>query len=418
MLSYKKIIDLNYCNSSENVNLLSYSSHLPKFGAIEQFFKFFKSMFGHLILGFHPLRLIAPKRRIMFFYITKNNFDSLKPIANLLPNSVLITAYPKWKQGYLIPMFFAYLFSLPFLPTLLCYIYKSKGYQGKSFSSFFKQYWLTFGFYYFLRIYLRLTVPKAIVVANDHRPEPRTLVLVAQELKIATFYIQHASVSEKFPPLNFDYALLEGKDSLSKYSKIGEIKSKVFLIGMAKFDKYFLEINKSVKLTKLGICTNKLDPLDKVSDLTRYLSKRFAAIELFLRPHPGKANKYKLFHQNLALRVSARYSDPETESTFVFLKKVDAIIACRSSILLEAALLNVYPIYYDYTNKKMDGYGYVRNNLADYVNNYKNLEVIIERLIRYKPYIRNRTKYYCETVGTENDGKSAELAKDIISSIV
>ena len=418
MLSYKRIADLNYCNSSKNFNFLSWCSYLPKFGAIEQFFRFFRNMFGHLVLGFRPLKLMVPKQQIMFFYMSKNNFDSLKPVANLLPDSALITAHPKWKEGYLIPMFFAYLFSLPFLPILLCYIYKSKGYQRKSFSSFFERYWLTFGFYYFLRIYLRLTVPKAVVIANDHRPEPRTLVLVAQELKIPTFYIQHASVSEKFPPLKFDYALLEGKDSLSKYSKIGEIKSKIFLTGMPKFDRYFSEINKNVNLRKLGICTNGLDPLNKVSNLVRYLKGKFPTIRLFLRPHPAETNKYKLFYQDLALRVSARYSNAETESAFTFLKKVDAIIACHSSILLEAALLNVYPIYYDYKNKNTDAYGYVKNGLADYVNNYKDLGMIIERLIANKPCIRNRAKYYCETIGTENDGKSAELAKDIISSIV
>jgi len=416
MLSYKKIADLNYCNSSENVNFISWCSYLPKFGAVEQFFKFFRNMFGHLILGFHPLKLMVPKQQIMFFYMSKNNFDSLKPVADLLPNSVLITAHPKWKEGYLIPMFFAYLFSLPFLPILLCYTYKSKGYQRKSFSSFFERYWLTFGFYYFLRIYLRLTVPKAIVVANDHRPEPRTLVLVTQELKIPTFYIQHASVNETFPPLNFDYALLEGKDSLSKYSKSGEIKSKVFLIGMPKFDKYFSGINKSVNLRKLGICTNTLDPLEEVSSIVEYLNKRFPTIELFLRPHPG--SKDKVFYQKLANDVLGEYSDPDVEDAFAFLKKVDAIIACDSSILLEAVLLNVYPIYYDYRNEKIDSYGYVKNGLADYANNYRDLGVIIDRLINNKPYIRNKAKYYCETVGTESDGKSTELAKYVISSIV
>lgn len=64
MLSYKKIIDLNYCYSSENINLLSYCGYLPKFGTIEQFFKFFRNMFGHLILGFRPLKLMVLKQQI------------------------------------------------------------------------------------------------------------------------------------------------------------------------------------------------------------------------------------------------------------------------------------------------------------------------------------------------------------------
>jgi len=415
VLSYEKIIDLNYLNSSEDINFLSYCNFLPRFGIVEEFFKFFRNMFGHLILGFRPSRLMIPKRKIMFFGMSKNQFDSIEPVACLLPNSILISAYPRWRQAYLIPMFFAYLFSLPFSPILSWYIHKSKGYLRKSFNNFFEQYWMTFGLYYFLKIYLRLIVPKAIVVANDHITECRTLTSVAQELKISTFYIQHASVSEKFPPLNFDYALLEGKDSLSKYSKIGEIKSKVFLIGMAKFDKYLLEVNKNDKLKRLGLCTNTLDPLDRVSDLIKHLIGMFPTLELLLRPHPTQKGKRVL--KNLANEIGISYSDSSTVDAFTFLKKVDAVIACDSSILLEAALLNIYPIYYDYKNEKKDAYGYVKNKLADYACNYKNLEKILRRLIKNKPNIRSRTKYYCDTVETEKDGKSAELARNIILSI-
>jgi len=57
-----------------------------------------------------------------------------------------------------------------------------------------------------------------LVVANDHSYPCTTIVKAAQDEGVKTVYIQHASVSDKFPALKFDYALLEGLDSLEKYN--------------------------------------------------------------------------------------------------------------------------------------------------------------------------------------------------------
>jgi len=152
MLSYKRIIDLNYCNSFKDINFLSYWSQLPKYGIIEGFYKFIKNMIAHLLFDLVHLRLIFKKNKIIFIYVTKNQLDSLKPVAILLSDSIFLTVHSKWKESYLVPMFVIYFFSFPFIFLLIFYVYKSKGYHRDSFTAFFEQYWLTFGYYYFFKI--------------------------------------------------------------------------------------------------------------------------------------------------------------------------------------------------------------------------------------------------------------------------
>ena len=99
---------------------------------------------------------------------------------------------------------------------------------------------------YFINI-LSKTKPKLVIVSNDHSLNCRSLRLAAQILGIRTLYIQHASISNIFPPLEFDYALLDGLVSYKKYVSCYEknknnnrvkknaIKCKVLLTGQKKY---------------------------------------------------------------------------------------------------------------------------------------------------------------------------------------
>lgn len=250
---------------------------------------------------------------------------------------------------------------------------------------------------------------------NDHNMPCRALVQAAKELRIPTIYIQHASVTLKFPPLRFDYALLDGLDALEKYDQIGTSSTKVFLVGVPKLDSALAFANHHAKVQRIGICTNKLDPLQRVDDLCQHIRHTFPDIPLVLRPHPGD-NRWPLW-QDLAQRHQIDFSDARVQLSTDFLRTVDAVIVSSSNILLEATLLNVFPLYYDFTQQARDGYGFLRNGLTLYTSEPGELSAQLRALLAFKPDVQVRARRYCATLGTTYAGRSSALALSLIHDI-
>jgi len=244
----------------------------------------------------------------------------------------------------------------------------------------------------------------------------RATLSAAKFLGIPTVYIQHASITEKFPSLDVDYALLEGIDTLEKYEKIGVSDSKVYLIGMPKLDKYMKFLNTSKSVKTLGVCVNKLDSFEEVSRLVDSIRLRIPEISIIFRPHPADTEKFFLW-KRLSEKYSLQYSDPTVEDSFYFLSRIDAIVAGDSNILLEAVLLDVYPLYFSFSDYCRDYYGFVKHGV---VKHYANENELIDRLVelkKQKPGVREKAKRYCHVIGTVNDGKSVTMAAKLIENI-
>ena len=62
-------------------------------------------------------------------------------------------------------------------------------------------------------------------MSNDHSPANRALLLVAKSKGIKTVYMQHASVSNLFPVLDFDYSFLDGVNAYNIYKEIEGTKT-------------------------------------------------------------------------------------------------------------------------------------------------------------------------------------------------
>ncbi|WP_147415817.1 glycosyltransferase family protein [Ulvibacterium marinum] len=255
---------------------------------------------------------------------------------------------------------------------------------------------------------LKKSRPKAILFSNDHLIIARAMLLAAKKLSIKTYYVQHASVSEYFPPLEFSYAFLEGEDALVKYKKCGQIDSEVILVGMPKFDKYINHVNNNEKLTTVGIPFNLLDDLEVINKLVEWLKAEYPNLEVIIRPHPGD-------QRDLSQFASYSLSDPSRENAFQFLARTDGIICADSSIHLEAALLNVYPLYYNFERgEALDYYGYVRNGLVDFCKNIDELKLKIAQLRLAKPDIRNRAAFYNAAVNSDFYGQSTNKIVDMV----
>ena len=60
---------------------------------------------------------------------------------------------------------------------------------------------------------------RKVVFSNDHNVQNRLFLHACKLSNIHTSYIQHASVSQYFPPLNFDLSFLYGEVDYEKYKK-------------------------------------------------------------------------------------------------------------------------------------------------------------------------------------------------------
>jgi len=246
--------------------------------------------------------------------------------------------------------------------------------------------------------------PKSLIFTNDHNVKMRGLIKAANALEIPTIYIQHASVSSSFPPLEFDLAVLEGEDAKSKYLKIGKTNTQIELGGMPKFDQYINKIKVNSQLREIGICTNLLTDINEASRMLEELQARFPQLNWHYRPHPRDARPVPSLSK-------LKISDSKTQPVFEYLQTIDALIAGETSTHLEAALLNIPSILYkDLSPSSFDDYyGYEKTGLVSSANNINQLAAWIETQKSNLGKPREKTQYYNATVNTVWDGKSTEL---------
>jgi hypothetical protein len=353
------------------------------------------------------------KDKNLFFYSSVNQYNALSPLHEKIEDSVFVNL--SHKTDTRLPMGLGCLISIILAPRF--HFILNREYKNKKhvISNNYVDYFFIEGMYLWWSLYLKIKKPKLIIFSNDHLVWHRVLRKAAEINKVPAIYLQHASVTEKFPKLEFDLSLLEGKDAFNKYSKKG-ISGEVELVGMPKFDKYYSYINKRNKVITIGICVNMLDNETYIEKLCSSIHSSFNYLEIILRPHPRDSRHN--FFDLMKKKYNVHLSDSTKENAFKYLKKVDVNIAGESSIHLEAALLNVYPIYFQFNDKRLDHYGYLKNKLVvDVFDNTNELNNFLNNLKNNKPNIRARAKYYINTVNSEYDGKSAELAKNKIINI-
>jgi len=391
---------------------------------LKKIFRYIKKILFHFYVSFrHYSSIKDQKNKIIFYAITKNNFDSLYPVyMETKKNSVMISSdYRLAKNAVLLPQIFPLIFSIFLIPRFIKNIIDSVPNVRKRIILYLDDTLLSMGFKIFVKIYLKILKPKAIVFANYHSFPARSLIKSAECMNIPCFYIQHSAMTEIFPPIISSYALLEGKDSLKKCYPDGYSKNKVFLIGSPKFDEHKENINTNHRVKKIGICSTPSMNKDQVLKLIEKQKEVFSNDSIIFRPHPSDHinNKYK----NQSIIDSINYSDPLKEETFQFLRNVDAIISGNSSVLLDAAIMNVFPILwrdshtinkYNEKEDQNDKYGFVKNGLAIGCNSIDQINECLIVIIDEKPNVRLKAKYYVENINTKWDGRSAHYAATII----
>jgi hypothetical protein len=339
------------------------------------------------------------------FCVSQNNYEALKFLIQKDDFIVVSLGY-MLKQTNFTYTFIPYFKKYKFLFKRLFYIVRDNGF--KSFTNIDLIIHIL-GNVDSIECILKFYNPKSIIFSNDHNINSRSALFAAKNLNIKTIYLQHAVVSEIFPPLIFDLALLEGNDTLDKYVKIGGQTSKVFLIGMPKFDSFCEKAKRKQRTATIGVGINMLDDLSVVISCINFLRNQFDDnYAIVVRPHP------RMIIDDLRLPAFISTSNPSKENSFEFLQRIDILIAGNSSIHLEAVLSNVLSIYYEFGNSVLhDYYGFCKNGLCYSATDFYSISDKI-RDYTLDLFLYLKAKYYNAVLGTEYEGRSEHLAKEKI----
>ncbi|MBI4442271.1 MAG: hypothetical protein HY649_02720 [Acidobacteria bacterium] len=357
---------------------------------------------------------VLPTGAFIAYAAAKNEADSLDPLCSSNSNCYLAGRGGNARNDF--PLLWSYLLCWIYLPLVIKKFRQATGNARRLFSYNFDGYLHTYGLYITSRIWLRSLKPRALILANQVAVSHRVILKVAHEEGIPTIYLPHSTVSDVFPPLRFTYALLEGRDALRKYVKAGPTTTIIFLVGIPKFDPYFQDVNLSQTVESVGICTSSLDSMAVVQELCEQMRRSFPSLGVILRPHPS--DRRTSGWSKLASRCGLQWSDPMKEHPFVFLKRVDVMVAGNSNILLEGILMNVVALMYDFDGTGLDWYGFARNGLVPSFYNPQQVVEYIDSIRNSRPAVRMKAKPYCATVGTRFDGRSAELVQGLIQKLV
>ena len=285
---------------------------------------------------------------------------------------------------------------------------------------------------YFLNL-LNRTNPNLIIVSNDHSVDNRSLRLAAEILDVKTVYMQHATVTKSFPPLEYDYAFLDSKFSLKTYINsynshkvfFNKIKKnisecKIFLTGL---NKNFILKKKNLQPNSFGIALSFLDDQDSVIYLLE--KTKFLSMDCIIRLHPAqKKSEFPKIISYVKKNKWLTFSDPTREALSDYLSKIRFLFASNSSIHLDANIYGIKTFSYN-LNQKInvnDYYGFIKKGLTKKLNKNFDPKKILRFFIKEKKInekgIIKKKKYFSETYNTVWQNKETKLIANIIDCIL
>lgn len=292
------------------------------------------------VAGYAALRLVGnvfwpvrnPEKlhdRVWLYVVSQNNYDALHFLREARSDAVLVAGQSKQIGRYTTNVNRLSLRRKPLyywqFPVVLAELMRT---EGRRAWRFFDLIFNAIGYYEVYRRALRHYQPRAVVFANDHNDDARALLLACRAEGVPTAYVQHASVSTNFPPLGFDFSLLEGQDALDKYRQCGPVHGRVELVGMPKADAFLSQKNQSPAVCRVGLACNMLDATEAIAAAVAHLLFAFPTLTFTFRPHPGDARDFRFL---LEQHPRLLFSDARQQSVFEFLSQQDALIAADTS---------------------------------------------------------------------------------------
>lgn len=212
-------------------------------------------------------------------------------------------------------------------------------------------YTIYFLFYYFNFNRNNGNLPSIIVLSNDHTPHYLAISKVSKLFSIKRIYMQHGSVSEIFPALDFELSVLRDKVSHDIYNKLGPITGDTVRLSRDKNapQAFFHDPN---TLFDIIIMPSSVVDEGKLISLINKLENNFDVGAIHFKPHPRFMVNDVI--NSMVKVVNQLEGDVNNK----------IIIAGNSSVALELKLQG-YDVYqcFDIDHIERDYYGYVTNNL-------------------------------------------------------
>lgn len=368
---------------------------------------------------------------------TKNQYDSLfgsfsalikhSSVLNVLDGRWLKSSnknekYIKFTPMIVVVSFFLFVYRSPSL-------YKRLKGEGLSYS--INLYFDRFcSVYYYLPFFLDLLTtakPKFVLMSNDHSPANRSLLFVAKSLGIKTVYMQHASVSNLFPKLEFDYSFLDGVNAYEIYKAIDLTEKTESLVSFS--DKYIFLTGQKKNVIKnnirrvnfeqgCGVGFSHLDSNDFIIKVIESLLGVFA--QCYIRLHPSHPiESINFIRNNFINNNSIMFSAGKDELLKDFLEPVSVFFGSGTSLHLEVALSGVRCFYIENAGiKNNDYYGYERTGLVIPINiDDITLAHFLDFGLEQNENEMRAIKKYSATYNTEWFGHEGELVGNILKDI-
>lgn len=403
--------DLNYATSSEDLNLMSAPRRRRSPGLIWSFARY--------ILGFArslswwrdstvglPVSVLAPVESLNQLRV----IEAIEPVPGMVSLGVALSS-PSCDVRF--PLHRAYTVSVRHLPAILGAFLSSSDYEKLGWRYQGQEYALTPGFYQVAQRYLRQHQPSVVLVTNDHNMRLRAFRRAAQEVGCKTVYIQHASVSEGFPPLETDFAFLDGFDALKKYVLAGPSRTRVFLTGSPLHDELLAGARSAEVAKGVGICLNLLDDPKSVSALVDRLCA-VAPGEVYVRTHPRDNRPWEVMLPQASV-VPAR-----KENLSTFLSRVGIVLAGNSNVHLEAIMFGRKCMMVDLGTGFSDTYGFVSSGLVEFQDADTAVRAVATclgsgTLCSNRPAV---VSCFSAAVGTSWEGRSGQLIANMLMALV
>jgi len=308
-------------------------------------------------------------------------------------------------------------FSISRLPAVWR-VLKSKDRQllKKSLDSFLRVH--TWSFYFFFLV--KNLHPRLVLMSNDHSVENRALLNICRALDIKTAYVQHASVSNLFPALRFDYSFLDGEIAKITYENCEDNRCHTavmpdqrhtFLVGVQK------HLQQEARGSAIGVAVKHKNDIAAVQ---KALHQVFSVGRpVVIRWHPGASTAEILRLKALSEKFEAlSFSDPKMESVSAFARRIGCLVAGNTGLHLEISICGVPSIYYLIEEEGVsDYYRFVANGLSLDAPDDEYLRLLLADITELKVNAV-AIKKYSASFGTEWQGKEGLLVSGHIRSLV
>lgn len=344
--------------------------------------------------------------KVLFYGASSNNQKAFEPIFKYMPNH----SYNNIKDDNDYPLVKSIYLSLPYTLSLYKEYKKGTSYQKKLIKSNPLKYLFTYGKMKIAFEIFKDYKPNLLVLANDHSALNRCLLIASQFHEIKSLYVQHAAVSNKFPKLNFDYAMLDGQESYEKYGETSRIGSKVLLTGATRYDPFY-----GIKITseKIGISINQFDDFEIVKELCLKLHENGVS-HLVIRPHPNM----KDWNKDWFLNNNIEYSESGIESANAYLATLKLQISNVCGIHLDAVILGIPTVQYKLSyNDIEDIYKFSGSGL---IRNIDTVEALVSYILAEKFCIPNEkiVQYFMASAFTNRQGKVGKFTAEYVTAIL